>query len=644
MPVDGSADHTGFETAGICVSTSIETLQQRNRARLAVLLRRFDLQPEFDETPPPAQPMLLSPHQQWIFQERLDLHSEFDLSKEVDQARLLNWSLHHMRDEYDAPEDPLAWGHLSSPFDVSAGPFASLLTIVMRKSYVLRKKLQARFDLATTEGRVGFIDWFFRRGMFEDKLDETPYVHHVLPALSAPASNDESELPINRFAALIIHRYRSEFRPSELKSAARVDAALNRVLNRAAPELLYIAGLLPDGAWPVNRKLSLREATATLPPTECANDDPEGANLIGYAHGAFGMGEHVKMAARALAVWSDKFSIVDVNAYVHARQPEPDILAWSQRPERYPTNIFHVNADSMAGALSSVGPSLAIGRYNIGYWAWELSKVPDAWQPSIEFVDEIWAPSRFIQEAFQEVTDKPVIHMPLCVDLSFDAWKRRSFFGLPEDKFLFLYYFDSHSYYQRKNPFAALRAFQIAFPDRQDVGLVIKTQNARQSSTEWLELLALAEGDARVHILNQTMTKGEVLSLQVECDCFVSLHRSEGFGRGPAEAMWLGKPVVVTGYSGNMDFTLPDNSLLVDFELIRVKPAEYPFFRGQVWAQPDEEHAAHQMRRLVEEPGLAEDLGRRGASLMRNEFSYQAVGRRYADRLREISGLRLSGA
>jgi glycosyltransferase involved in cell wall biosynthesis len=640
--MDGRAPAAGSDRAGRGVKTPVEVLQERTRARLAELLEQFGGAPPrlLEGNKAPDGPSLLSRQQQWVFEERIDLHSDFDLSLEVDQARLLNWWVHHMRSEYAAPEEALGWGHLSQPVDPNAGPFANLVTLLMRKTYVLRDDIRATFDVRTVEGRVNFIEWFFRRGLFEEKLDETPYIHHILPELSAAAVSPEAELPVNKFAALVLYRYKSEFKPTDATSPASLQKAFNGVLNRVAPELLYLYNYLPDGVWPVNRSLSLRNVPRA--PTSTATgvaDEPQGANLIGYAHGAFGMGEHVKMSARALATWSDDFSIVDVNAYSHARQPEPDILAWSQRPERYGTNIFHVNADSIAGALNSVGPSLAEDRYNIGYWAWELSKVPEAWRASVDFVDEIWAPSHFIQEAFEEFTDKPVIHMPLCVDLSFDRWKRRQYFGLPDDQFLFLYYFDSHSYYQRKNPFAALRAFKAAFPNRRDVGLVIKTQNANINAPEWLELANLAEGDTRIYILNQTMAKGDVLSLQVECDCFVSLHRSEGFGRGPAEAMWLGKPVVVTGYSGNMDFTKADNSLLVDYELIRVKPGEYPFYKNQIWAEPDEEHAARQMRRLVEEAGLARDLGRRGAALMRTEYNFTTIGRRYFERLGEIRAL-----
>jgi glycosyltransferase involved in cell wall biosynthesis len=624
------------------VNRELQLLEKRSRDRLDALLRRVGGGLSFDSDAASSVASrkaidLLSPHQRWLYEERLDLHVTIDLAKPEDQARLLNWWLDQMPREYRAKVDNADWAHLAGPSNDDGGAFSGLISRLMIKTLLLRRKVREEHDLTTRHGRARFLDWYLRRGLFADKVDETPYLEHLLAALSERALRSESSLPVNRFAAIVLRRYRKSFEDVVPKGFAAVEKCFAQRLNVIAPELLFAYSRLSDGIRPANRRLSLQHGgpgqASKITPL------PKGANMIGYAHGAFGMGEHVKMATRALSLWTDRFSIVDVDAYAHERQPEADILAWTERPEQYNTNIFHVNADAMAGALTSIGPAIGKDRYNIGYWAWELSKVPEAWRLSIDFVDEIWAPSRFIQDAFREATDKPVVYMPLCVDLSFGTWKRRAHFSLPADKFLFLFYFDSYSYFQRKNPFAALRAFKKAFEGRSDVGLVVKTQNARATSPEWLELLEMAEGDARIHILNRAMSKGEVLSLQAECDCFVSLHRSEGFGRGPAEAMWLGKPVIVTAYSGNMDFTLPDNSLLVDYELIRVRAGEYPFFRGQVWASPDEDHAATLMRRVVDEPGLAYELGKRGAALMRTDYSARAIGQRYADRLCEVGGL-----
>jgi glycosyltransferase involved in cell wall biosynthesis len=579
-----------------------------------------------------ACPDLLNDLHKWLFAERSDLHQHFDLSKEIDQARFLAWWMTGMSRQYRAGREAVDWEYFARQAPGADGPFASLITIAMRVLWLLEPELQERFDLDDPTGRARYACWYYERGMFRAGTDMSAYLAKALPSLAAPCSPDEAAAPINRFAAALLATYPDDFQPLAAAGLEVMERFFAPVLARRSRSLLHTYQQLPFGCLP---------APTCQPSSEepSLRGEAHGANLVGYAHGAFGMAEHVRMTARALSCKTDRFSIVNVDAYVHERQPERDVLAWTERKERYRTNIFHVNADAMAGALASLGARHIKGAYNIGYWAWELAKVPAAWQGSIDFVDEIWAPSRFIQEAFQSATAKPVLYMPLCVELAFSSWKRRSDLGLPERPYLFLYYFDSYSYYQRKNPYAALRAFKTAFPDRRDVGLVVKSQYASEDSPQWRQLMELAGDDPRITVINRTMTKSEIMSLQAECDCFVSLHRSEGFGRGPAEAMWLGKPVIVTGYSGNVDFTRPDNALLVDYAMVDVKKDEYPFWEGQVWADPDEEHAAALMRRLVEDPALGREIGRRAAATMRAEFSYEAIGARYEARLKELGAL-----
>ena len=59
-------------------------------------------------------------------------------------------------------------------------------------------------------------------------------------------------------------------------------------------------------------------------------------------------------------------------------------------------------------------------------------------------------------------------------------------------------------------------------------------------------------------------------SLIALCDCYVSLHRAEAFGLPIAQAMWLGKPVIATAYSGNLDYMTPENSYLVRSRLVPI--------------------------------------------------------------------------
>jgi len=227
--------------------------------------------------------------------------------------------------------------------------------------------------------------------------------------------------------------------------------------------------------------------------------------------------------------------------------------------------------------------------------------------------------------------------MPLCVTLpQFDRLERRHF-ALPNRAFIFLYTFDFFSFIDRKNPFAAIRAFKLAFPKRtSDVCLVLKVMNGKIDSPLWVSMTQLIDGDPRIVIINRTLNRGEVLALLDASNCFLSLHRSEGFGRGPAEAMYLGKPVIVTNYSGNTDFTLADNSCLVDFSLIQVEEGQYPFHKGQQWADADIQHAAWYMKRLCADEEYARDLGARGKAYIHENFNQRTIGAIYESRLNKL--------
>nr|WP_281416063.1 glycosyltransferase family 4 protein [Azospirillum rugosum] len=233
--------------------------------------------------------------------------------------------------------------------------------------------------------------------------------------------------------------------------------------------------------------------------------------------------------------------------------------------------------------------------------------------------------------------------MTVTVDAS-DGLGRRDF-GLPENRFLFVFSFDALSSFFRKNPEACVQAFRMAFPRGDEpVGLVIKAMRATGENPVWLSMLDTAAADRRMTIIGRTLTRGAVLDLYRACDCFVSLHRAEGFGRGIADAMMLGKPVIVTGHSGNLDFTTPGCAALVDHRPRPVGADEYPFAAGQMWVEPSVEHAAWWMRRLFEEAQLRERLAEQGRRLTMATYAPEVVGAHYAAVLRQVmSGQGISG-
>ena len=370
-----------------------------------------------------------------------------------------------------------------------------------------------------------------------------------------------------------------------------------------------------------------------------------GVNIIGHIYQPSGRGEDARAGAVAACVAGIPVALVNTFGEYGkegkglAEDSSLRSLVTATNP--HDINLFFLNADEMHNAYQHLGPDFYNRKYNIACWAWELSEFPDAWLSSLDLVDEIWAPSRFIQDAIARKTDKPVILMPLVVDYSVKESLPRGFFGIPKDKRVFLSFFDFTSYYERKNPFAVVAAFSEACESgafaRQST-LVIKLNNWEHDAAACRRFERLVRGHDNIHVIKQVLSDHEMKSLVAACDCLVSLHRSEGFGRGPAEAMALGKPVIVTGYSGNMDYCHEANSFVVDYHLIRVREGEYPYGLGQVWADADVSHAACFMREVAAGGENVRAKAMAGQQYVRHFYGPEAVGKRYARRLGQVRG------
>lgn len=239
-------------------------------------------------------------------------------------------------------------------------------------------------------------------------------------------------------------------------------------------------------------------------------------------------------------------------------------------------SVLCVNPD-MFQATRALRDSLsAAGAHKVGYWYWELEQAPRQWHQAFDQVDEIWAATQFVAEAMRRATDVPVYKIPPPIEAIASRPYRRSDFRLPEGVYLFLFSFDFNSYILRKNPEATVAAFRHAFASsRRDVGLVFKSVNGANRPDKMLEFLKLVEGDDRIVVIDKAFSRDEMVGLQGVVDAFVSLHRSEGLGFGLAESMYLGKPVVGTAYSGNLEYMDAENSCLVGFDLVPVRTGEY---------------------------------------------------------------------
>lgn len=379
----------------------------------------------------------------------------------------------------------------------------------------------------------------------------------------------------------------------------------------------------------VASKSALADASGLQP--AIAPERLTGATLVGHPYLISGRGEDLRAAAHAFDAARLPFDLCNTfgagqrNASQLSQFPYFDRLT-TQATRR--AHVFFLNADEMASARAHLGQPWFSDALRIGCWAWELSRFPDAWLPALDHVDEIWAPSRFIQQAISERTTKPVVRMPLVVEPT-AADHGRERFRLPPDQFLFLFFFDFTSFIARKNPYAALRALKRAFPAgrAQDVGMVIKLNGGQLRPDDYQAFKAEAAlGRDNVYLIDEVLSDGEIGALMKACDAFISLHRSEGFGRGPAEAMYFGKPVVTTAYSGNLDYCNDLNCWLVDYQLKPVRSGEYPQPEGQVWAEPDIDQAAELMRQIVDQPAEVARRVERACEGIRRCHSAEAIG------------------
>lgn len=362
-----------------------------------------------------------------------------------------------------------------------------------------------------------------------------------------------------------------------------------------------------------------------------------GVNLIGYARAEMGIGESCRIAANSLNASNISFGILNYTGTNHSRMTD---LSWINQEMEHPIygfNIFHLNAEQMMEAYASYGDRIFNNRYNIGFWHWELPEFPDEWIENFELVDEVWAPSTFVVDSISAKSSVPVVKIPHSIQVKIDKERPRTYFELPQEPFLFLCMYDLKSYQERKNPMGAIQSFQRAF-DKEDttVGLVVKVNGLHDGDADTAILDKLAAGYKNIYFIKQTLSRSDTNALIQIIDCFISLHRSEGFGLGLAEAMYLGKPVIGTGWSSNLDFMNAKNSCLVDFQLIPLIYDHGPYKKGQLWADPDIGDAARFMEKVRYDATFRQTIASNGQKTIREEFSPEAVGNKINQRLSYI--------
>ena len=352
----------------------------------------------------------------------------------------------------------------------------------------------------------------------------------------------------------------------------------------------------------------------------------DGLNLVGYLTRQSGLGDVVRRIGEAIAQADVAHSTV---ATQRTASPSEDAAAIDNRIE-FTNSVCVVTADQFPFLADDFPQLFAATRRMIGYWFWELEHVPLHMRQSIALVDEIWAGSRFVTDAFSAVSPVPVRHVPIPVAEPRPSNRQRSDFSVladAQERPVFLTVLDHLSVTERKNPVGSIEAFRRAFKPDEGPVLVIKTMNGHQRWARHQRVLAAADGRGDIRVWDTTLDRADQMALVAAADCMVSLHRSEGLGLHLAEAMWLGTPTIATRYSGNLDFMNDDNSLLIDFELVNIEHGEGVYPAIAKWAAPNLEQAADAMRRVAADAPLARRLADAGRRSMQQQPSLAETGR-----------------
>jgi glycosyltransferase involved in cell wall biosynthesis len=421
------------------------------------------------------------------------------------------------------------------------------------------------------------------------------------------------------------------------KGQPDLQAAFPFALGKDAKRFVWWAQKYGIGEEKIN-ELAIKIYDTPMQAAKSSNELPVakklGVNVAGYFKGEFGVGQFGRLVARA-AIASELPVTTLVNRQTESRQDEEFELTDSK--VLYPITIGSINADQFAPWLATLPTEVTDHSRFVGVWAWEIESFPKHLHTAFNYVDEIWAISSFVREAIQPHTRKPVLVFP-CPIIAPSILEKldRGAIGISEQDEFNLFIFDYFSTFKRKNPLDLVEAHILAFPDESGPKLIIKTINGESHASQQEQLRYAVGTRSDIVIINSYMSREQLHSLLSECQSYISLHRSEGYGLTMAEAMSLGKPVIATAYSGNMDFMNESNAILVPYELVPVGDDAYPYPEDSRWAQPSIEFTAKSMRELYVDSDLRLRIGDQARIDVATEFTIDGAAEFIQSRIKNL--------
>lgn len=300
------------------------------------------------------------------------------------------------------------------------------------------------------------------------------------------------------------------------------------------------------------------------------------------------------------------------------------------KPLRPDVHIIHLTPENF--------PRMTVpGIRNIGYTVWETSRLPESWVPLINQLSEVWVPCDWNTDVFRSSGVKiPIKKIPHTIDFSeLSQAKDVRLEAVPSDGYKFYSIFQWSA---RKNPEGLIKAYLAEFDASEPVSLVLKTyigKNSNEDRTNTINAINHIKRDLQLHngqtpsikLIYGGLSRDEMISLHNQCDCFVLPHRSEGWGVPHFEAMALGKPVITTGFGGNLEFMNANTSYLIDFSMTPVSGMGRPTYHGKSdWAEPNIANLRYHMRDVFSNQQQAAAKGALAKEYVKR-FNWETVGK-----------------
>jgi glycosyltransferase involved in cell wall biosynthesis len=364
---------------------------------------------------------------------------------------------------------------------------------------------------------------------------------------------------------------------------------------------------------------------------------PQDVLLIGHGGDGTGLSRNFQMLVQGLAGPDIRLATLSYEAA--PKQFAESLKGWRERCRSRPIVIAAVNAHDVPELFIRDRHGALDDCRMAGFFLWETSQAPRVQQLGIALMDEVWTPTEYVAEVYRDLAPAYVVGKGL-FGADFPMRRRTRVPG----PLRFLTVFDFHSSVERKNPLASVLAFRKAFSGAEDVELIVKASNVNPQHPgnafgQWERICAEAAQDSRICIITERYSEEQMNALIAQVSCVVSLHRSEGFGYVMSDAMALGIPVIATAHSGNLDFCNAETSFPVECRLVPVNALGAHWEgEGALWADPDIDSAAGQMRRVYQDYPAALDVAATGQRAILAKYAAAKFAATLRMRLAALAG------